>query len=59
MALATLCSAYLKQDYKTLTDRAPRFAAFVVDHQLRDGSAEEAQTVAGHLHSLGTMPLAE
>lgn len=46
MALATLCSVWKRQDKLAL-----EFTAFVVDHQLRSGSTEEAKWVCNALQS--------
>jgi hypothetical protein len=49
MALSTLCSKLRK----TPEGSDLFFTAFIVDHELRPGSADEALTVAKHLEQLG------
>jgi hypothetical protein len=61
MALATLCSSYQKQHDAIQAAQkhgigAPKFVAFVVDHQLREGSSAEARIVASRLRTLSIMP---
>ncbi|KAK4544862.1 hypothetical protein LTR36_003766 [Oleoguttula mirabilis] len=51
MALAGLCS-----ELTTVAGRRPSFIGFIVDHQLRKGSNEEAQSVAEKLRSLRIRP---
>ena len=59
MALAALFSKLQKLNHESLTnlgnERQPlgRVKAFIVDHQAREGSAEEANTVASRLKVLG------
>ena len=55
MALASLCSSLLRSEGVARSSSPPyAFTAFVVDHKLRDGSAEEAAHVARSLRALGT-----
>ncbi|GME50917.1 Pp-loop family protein [Neofusicoccum parvum] len=51
MALATLC-ADLSEEINE-DDDGDTFTAFVVDHQLRRGSSEEALAVQENLYNLG------
>lgn len=51
MALASLC-----RDAATSQDEKPLFRGFIVDHGLRQGSADEAQNVAESLRKLDIKP---
>ncbi|KAF2145434.1 uncharacterized protein K452DRAFT_355894 [Aplosporella prunicola CBS 121167] len=52
MALATLC-ADLSEELGEEEDETDIFTAFIVDHQLRKGSTDEARTVQENLLNLG------
>ncbi|EKG19195.1 tRNA(Ile)-lysidine/2-thiocytidine synthase [Macrophomina phaseolina MS6] len=52
MALATLCTD-LSDEINGSYDDTEVFTAFIVDHQLRQGSSEEALEVQEHLYKLG------
>jgi tRNA(Ile)-lysidine synthase len=55
MALAFLCSQLRQQngDFLIADNRLQNFRAFVIDHMLREGSAEEASKVSKEVRKLG------